>query len=52
VKNSILHELAHVLVGKGHGHDEIWFRKALDLGCKPQAKIKLKKNIKNKQFNF
>lgn len=33
VKNTILHEIAHALVGCGHGHDEVWRRKALEIGC-------------------
>lgn len=33
VKNTILHEIAHALVGPGHGHDEVWRSKALSIGC-------------------
>jgi len=33
VKNTILHEIAHALVGRGHGHDSVWKRKALEIGC-------------------
>jgi len=33
VTNTILHEIAHALVGYGHGHDSIWKRKALEIGC-------------------
>lgn len=33
VKNTILHEIAHALVGHNHGHDNIWKRKALEIGC-------------------
>lgn len=32
IKNVILHEIAHVLVGPGHGHKEIWQNKAKELG--------------------
>jgi predicted SprT family Zn-dependent metalloprotease len=32
VTDSILHEIAHALVGPAHGHDEIWRRKALAIG--------------------
>lgn len=31
--NTILHEIAHALVGAGHGHDEVWRRKAIEIGC-------------------
>jgi len=33
VKDTILHEIAHALVGAGHGHDNVWRRKALEIGC-------------------
>ncbi len=32
VKNTILHEIAHAIVGPGHGHREIWQKKAIELG--------------------
>ena len=32
IKNVILHEIAHVLVGPGHGHKEVWQNKAKELG--------------------
>ncbi|MGI9142568.1 MAG: SprT-like domain-containing protein [Fluviibacter sp.] len=31
--NTILHELAHAIVGVGHGHDHTWKRKAIEIGC-------------------
>jgi predicted SprT family Zn-dependent metalloprotease len=33
IRNTILHEIAHALVGPKHGHDRTWKRKALDIGC-------------------
>ena len=33
VKNTILHEIAHALVGGGHGHDAVWRNKAIQIGC-------------------
>jgi len=33
VKNTILHEIAHALVGFNHGHDSIWRMKAMEIGC-------------------
>ena len=33
VKNTILHEIAHALVGIGHNHDYVWTMKALEIGC-------------------
>lgn len=35
VLDTILHEIAHALVGPGHGHDEVWVLKALELGAHP-----------------
>jgi len=33
VRNVILHEIAHALVGRGHGHGIVWKRKAVEIGC-------------------
>lgn len=33
VRNTILHEIAHAIVGSGHGHDSVWRRKAIEIGC-------------------
>jgi len=33
VEDTILHEIAHALVGVEHGHDAIWRAKALEIGC-------------------
>jgi predicted SprT family Zn-dependent metalloprotease len=33
VTDTILHEIAHALVGPAHGHDEVWREKALAIGC-------------------
>ena len=33
VKDTILHEIAHALVGPKHGHDWVWRRKAIEIGC-------------------
>jgi len=33
IKNTILHEIAHALVGRNHDHDSIWRQKALEIGC-------------------
>ena len=33
VKDTILHEIAHALVGGGHGHDHVWRSKAIEIGC-------------------
>ena len=33
VRDTILHEIAHALVGPSHGHDAVWQAKARELGC-------------------
>jgi predicted SprT family Zn-dependent metalloprotease len=33
VKNTILHEIAHALVGCNNGHNWIWRQKAIEIGC-------------------
>lgn len=33
ITNTILHEIAHALVGPGHGHGLVWKRKAIEIGC-------------------
>ncbi len=33
VRDTILHEIAHALVSPNHGHDRVWRRKALEIGC-------------------
>jgi predicted SprT family Zn-dependent metalloprotease len=36
VRDTILHEIAHALVGPRHGHDEVWRATALRIGCTGQ----------------
>ena len=33
VLDTILHEIAHALVTGRHGHDRVWRRKAISIGC-------------------
>jgi hypothetical protein len=33
IQDTLLHEIAHALVGKAHNHDEIWRTKAIAIGC-------------------
>lgn len=33
IRDTILHEIAHALVGSSHGHDEVWQDKARQIGC-------------------
>jgi predicted SprT family Zn-dependent metalloprotease len=36
VRDTILHEIAHALVGPGHGHDPVWKKKCLEVGARPE----------------
>lgn len=40
IVNTILHEIAHALVGAEHKHNDIWLRKALEIGCDGKVKAK------------
>jgi len=33
ITDTLLHEIAHALVGPGHGHDAVWRKQARDIGC-------------------
>lgn len=33
IRDTILHEIAHALVGPSHGHNAIWQKKAREIGC-------------------
>ena len=33
IRDTILHEIAHALVGPDHGHDAVWRQKAREIGC-------------------
>lgn len=36
VKDTILHEIAHALAGRGQGHNIVWKRVCIAIGAKPQ----------------
>ncbi len=36
VRDTILHEIAHALVGPRHGHDEVWKAKCVEVGARPE----------------
>src|SRR5271165_928788 len=35
ILDTVLHEIAHALVGPGHGHDAVWKRKCVEIGARP-----------------
>ncbi len=35
IRDTLLHEIAHALVGPGHGHDAVWKRKCVQIGARP-----------------
>jgi predicted SprT family Zn-dependent metalloprotease len=37
IRDTILHEIAHALVGPSHGHDKVWKRKCVQIGARPKA---------------
>lgn len=37
VRDTILHEIAHALVGPTHGHDRVWRATARQIGCSASA---------------
>lgn len=39
VRDTILHEIAHALVGPKHGHGPVWKAKARELGCSAQRRL-------------
>ena len=53
VRNTILHEIAHALVGPHHDHDNTWRSKAIEIGCdgqrcstvKPDEKVERRYHI-------
>jgi predicted SprT family Zn-dependent metalloprotease len=35
-RDTLLHEIAHALVGPRHGHDAVWQSKCVEIGARPQ----------------
>jgi len=36
ILDTLLHEIAHALVGPKHGHDGVWKKKCVEIGARPQ----------------
>ncbi len=43
IRNTLLHEIAHALVGQGNGHNEIWREKFIKIGGDGEIKSFYKK---------
>jgi predicted SprT family Zn-dependent metalloprotease len=41
IRDTLLHEIAHALVGKKHNHDAVWKAKAREIGCSGERTHKL-----------
>jgi predicted SprT family Zn-dependent metalloprotease len=49
IEDTILHEIAHALVGGGHGHDNVWRHMAMTVGADP---TRLTETISKPKPNF
>jgi predicted SprT family Zn-dependent metalloprotease len=52
IEDTLLHEVAHALVGRGHGHDEVWKSMAARLGAKPEACYTDDEVVNSAQHNY
>ena len=43
-KDVVLHEIAHALTGRGHGHDAVWKRMCIKGGARPERCYKSEEN--------
>ena len=48
IKNTILHEIAHALVGPGNGHNRKWRLKAMEIGCTAQRCTESAEKVKGR----
>jgi predicted SprT family Zn-dependent metalloprotease len=52
VRDTILHEIAHALVGRKHGHDAVWRAKAIEIGCNGKRCYDGSKLVGKIQFKY
>lgn len=45
IEDTILHEIAHAIVGPRHNHDDVWKRKAREIGCKGERCHRVQQSI-------
>lgn len=52
VKDTLLHEIAHALVGSKAGHGPIWKAKCIEIGCRPKRCYSTSDGVKEVQGKF
>ena len=50
IRDTILHEIAHALVGVNHGHDHVWRMMCIKVGANPSRTTD--KAVYNGEFNY
>lgn len=50
IEDTILHEIAHALVGSRHGHDHVWRMKCIEIGANPTRTTDVA--VYNGDFNY
>lgn len=50
IRETVLHEIAHALVGCQHGHGEVWKAKAIEIGCSGDRLVKLEKPLATPKY--
>lgn len=48
ILDTILHEIAHAVLPTGHGHDETWRNKCLEIGARPKSCLPDEFKVENK----
>jgi predicted SprT family Zn-dependent metalloprotease len=48
--DTILHEIAHALVGGGHGHNHVWKAMCRKIGCRPERLAPVSMDVEPKYY--
>jgi hypothetical protein len=51
-RDTILHEIAHALVGPGHGHGAVWELKCVEIGARPERCGQLDPDVARPEFRW